>query len=145
MYCNGCCNSPNCIQSCYSCAIQVNIITPPLGIHRICNGRARGRGHYKCDVSRAGVLSTYLCNNEWAYQRCTPIAHAQMLSRGIQQGKWRTHGRESMAVFSFHTGFSIHFRSQFKNLWATSAFEVSSATYNARCLPNRANTTALCS
>ena len=41
-----------------------------------CNGRARGRGHYKCDVSRAGVLSTYLCNNEWAYQRCTPIAHA---------------------------------------------------------------------
>ena len=39
-----------------------------------------------------------------------------MFSRGIQQGKWRTHGRESMAVFSFHTGFSIHFRSQLKNL-----------------------------
>ena len=41
-----------------------------------------------------------------------PLRMHRCYFRGIQQGKWRTHGRESMAVFSFHTGFSIHFRSQ---------------------------------
>ena len=41
--------------------LQVNVITPPLGIHRICNdlalgSAALGLGHYKCDASLAGVL-----------------------------------------------------------------------------------------
>ena len=38
--------------------VYVNVITPPLGIHRICNDRARG--HYKCDVSRAGCYQ-HIC------------------------------------------------------------------------------------
>ena len=37
-----------------------------------------------------GCYRHNLCNNEWTYQRCTPIAHAQMLPCGVQQGKWRT-------------------------------------------------------
>ena len=91
------------IQYVYSTSKRYNT---PLGIHRICNDQARGRGHYKCNVSRAGVLSTYLRNNEWAYQRCTPIEHAQMLSRGIQQKKWRTLFSPSTQFFQYILGLN---------------------------------------
>ena len=40
--------------------------------------QARGRGHTNAMYPAAGVLSTYLCDNEWAYQRRAPM---RMLSR----------------------------------------------------------------
>ena len=40
--------------------------------------QARGRGHTNAMYPAAGVLSTNLCDNEWAYQRRAPM---RMLSR----------------------------------------------------------------
>ena len=66
--------------------------------------QARGRGHTNAMYPAAGVLSTNLCDNEWAYQRRAPM---RMLSRLHLVVKKESNGGQEAQKRYFINGFKL--------------------------------------